>query len=112
MIDEGNATGVTSELTLAEVLVKPLRDKNMLVAQVYEALLAGSNKLTVVPISREILRLSAHVRAVARANRLFDSIHVATAMQSGCHAFVTEDDRIRTIDDLPIVLVRDMPSHG
>ena len=45
MIDERAVSVFTSELTLAEVLVKPIADGNMHVAAIYERLLLTSSAL-------------------------------------------------------------------
>lgn len=84
----------TSELTLAEVLVGPLKDGNdQLVAQ-YEDLLTSDEVLEVVPIDRLLLRRSAEIRATF-GNKGYDSIHVATAERCGCKLFVSSDRRLR-----------------
>ena len=44
-LDRGDLLGVTSELTLAEVLVKPLRDGNAAVCDVYRRMIQTSPAL-------------------------------------------------------------------
>ncbi len=65
----------TSELTLAEVLVGPLKSGNgELVAQ-YEDMLTSDDVLEIVPIDRSVLRRSAEIQAVFGIKG-YDSIHV------------------------------------
>ncbi len=52
-IDAGNLKAFTSELTLAEVLVRPLMDGNLEIQIAYQQALQSSQGLEVVPVSRE-----------------------------------------------------------
>ena len=98
---ENGLRAVTSELTLAEVLVKPIEQGWKELADRYEDLMAGTEELTVRPVSRAVLAASARLRA-RLGGKLPDAIHVATAMANGCTMFVTEDNGIR----LPETLTR------
>lgn len=89
----------TSELTLAEVLVSPLRDDDQKLVDAYDDFIGSDETLTVVPISRNILRQSADLRAKL-GGKTPDSIHVATALASSCDVFVSSDQRLRLPDGL------------
>ncbi|MFG1348061.1 type II toxin-antitoxin system VapC family toxin [Xanthobacter autotrophicus] len=88
-------TILTSELTLAEVLVKPLREQDFKLIVAYNNLLAGgaASQIRTIPITREILGLAARVRNKRMSVKLPDAIHIATAEFSGCDAVVTADKR-------------------
>ena len=74
----GHASAVTSELTLAETLVKPLEIDRQDIADLYVDLIQNSDHLIVIPIDRSILVHAAHYRA-RLGIKLPDAIHVATA---------------------------------
>ena len=93
-IESGNVKAMTSELTLAEVLVKPFTDDNVALINVYEALFAGGTQLEVLPVSRTVLRQAALHRAATR-NKLPDAIHIATAIEASCPFILSEDSRLR-----------------
>lgn len=97
-IDFGELRGVTSELTPAEVLVKPTRDGAAAVRREDEQLLDPADPLTVPPTSRAVLKPP-------------DAIHAATAMLNGCTTFLTNDARFETIPGLPVLLLSKLPSH-
>jgi len=103
---DGAARLHTSELTLAELLVAPLRDKNHALANQYEATFDGESGLQTVPVDRQILRASAEIRAEI-GNKLPDAIHIATAMRQDCNVFFSSDRRLR----LPASLVQ-IPLEG
>jgi predicted nucleic acid-binding protein len=94
MLDAGEATATTSELTLAEVLVKPFKAGRHDIIELYEDLLQSAASVSVLPVDRQILINAARFRIDLRI-KLPDAIHVATAVAGGCDIFLTNDRRIR-----------------
>ena len=108
-IDAGTLQGTTSELSLAETLVRPLRDGDRRTASEYEQLLAAGGRLIVIPVSRVVLVEAAGLRAAQPSLKLPDAIHAATALLHGCTTFLTNDARFETIPQLPVLLLSRMP---
>jgi predicted nucleic acid-binding protein len=81
---------VTSEMSLAELLVKPLRTGNDELVGHYNILIRSGEWLDVYPVSRQVLLQSARLRALSRL-KLPDAIHFATAQLSHCRHFLTAD---------------------
>lgn len=100
-LDRQELTAVTSELTLAEALVKPLLDRHTEREAAYLQVLQSSSSLLVVPVSRAVLIAAARLRAEADL-KLPDAIHVATAQLSTCSTFLTNDARIPSVPRLTI----------
>lgn len=90
-LDDAEIVAVTSELTLAEALIKPLKNQNQLAQQAYKKFLTPTSALQVVPISNDILEAAAQLRAATKL-KMPDAIHLATANLSGCDCFLTNDD--------------------
>ncbi len=89
-IDRRDIEAVTSELTLAEVLVKPFREGQPHWQEIYQQVLQPSPTLQLVPISKTLLTTAARIRA--RSNiTLPDAIHAATSQQMQCGSFLTND---------------------
>jgi predicted nucleic acid-binding protein len=101
-IDRQELVAVTSELTLAELLVKPLELGRADVVAIYEELLQHSDRLTVPPVDRATLIEAARLRA-RLGILLADAIHVATAALAGCAAFLTNDRRLKLPAGLALV---------
>lgn len=101
-VDAGRLRAVTSELTLAEVLVKPLELGRTDIAELYTDLVQDSGRLTVVPIDRTILMEAARYR-VELGLRLPDAIHVATAVAAGCDALLSNDQGLKVPAGLRLV---------
>ena len=93
-LDQGACSGVTSELSVAECLVKPLELGRADMVQSYQAFLQERRFFSVVPVTRELLIEAARLRALSRI-KLPDAIHAATALQRGCTSFLTNDDRLK-----------------
>ncbi len=103
-IDGGVVTAVTSELTLAEVLVKPIEVDAADVIAGYERMLSSASPIIVVPVNRDILRMMAELRARLRLKPM-DAIHVATALAMDCYHVVSEDARLRLPSELNQLLL-------
>jgi predicted nucleic acid-binding protein len=102
-IDDGEFVGVTSELTLAEFLVRPLEERDYDRAQHYQDIISPNAGLDVPTVNRAVLMEAAALRAVQKSLRLPDAIHVATARLSECSHIVSDDRRLPFAPGLGIV---------
>jgi len=84
----------TSELSLAELIVRPCREGDDELLRTYDEMLAPGGAFHVVPIDRQVLWGAAVTRARHRSLRLPDAIHVSTAVASRCSHFLTADTDI------------------
>lgn len=106
-LDRGTQPVVTSELSLLEVLVKPIRERNALLQQLFEGTLYGTPGLSCAPITRQVLETAADLRASINI-KTPDAIHAATALVSGCTQFVTNDPVFRRVPNLNAVILSDL----
>ncbi len=97
---------VTSELTLMETLVGPIKTGSTTLEQAYEQALLGTD-MRLLPITQSILREAARLRATTRL-RTPDALHAATAQQAGCALFVTNDVGFRGAAGLPLAILDDL----
>jgi uncharacterized protein len=100
----GTILGVSSELTLLELTVKPLRLKRQNVADEYELLLSNFPNLTLEPISRDILLRAASLRASHRL-RTPDAIQLATGLEVGATLAITNDAGWRNIPGVETMML-------
>jgi predicted nucleic acid-binding protein len=106
-VDSGACSAVTSELTLAECLTRPLQLGQSENAVVFEKALQSAGQLAVLPIRREILIEAARLRATSSL-KLPDAIHAATAVRHGCALFVTNDQTFRRLQELQPVFLSEL----
>lgn len=97
---------LSSELTLLETLVGPMKESNARLEAILRAFLLNSSELRLVPIDTTVLMRAAHIRATSNL-KTPDAIHAATALET--HAFfVTNDPAFRRVNNLPIAILRDL----
>lgn len=93
-IERGELEAVTSELTLSEILVKPLERGADELAGAYERIISSEGGFEVLTVSRDILVAAARLRAARRGLRLPDAVHLASAGKADCRYFITEDEQL------------------
>ena len=92
----------TSVMTLTETLMKPLQVNDQLLIDAYNDLLTQNVQL--IPITAAIARSAAELRA--RYNlRTPDALHVATAIDIGCDAFLTNDLGLKRVTELQVLIL-------
>ena len=106
-MDAAEVFVVTSEFTLAEALVGPLKTQNLSIQQIYRSFLTSSAILEVVPVSRAILEDSAQLRATTKL-KLPDAIHLATALQHQCDSFLTNDVVFKSLNLAQVKMLSDV----
>lgn len=99
MLRERRKSAVTSELTLAEVLVGPVKQRNPILHRAYLDLIVFGGYFELWPISRDVLYESvrlrvSHKRAHNNLLKLPDAVHLVSAIQTRCSFFVSDDQGI------------------
>ena len=108
-IETGGMNAITSVLTLVELLTGPKKLGQDQLAATYERLLSVFPNLSLLPVDHTIARLAADLRT-EYGLRTPDALHIATAMQSGAQAFITNDRSMRKVSHLEIVMLDDYVS--
>jgi len=106
-VSAGQVAAVASELVLLELLVAPLRKGAQDVADEIEMTLLHFPHLELAPVTRAVLVHAAEFRARYRL-RTPDAIMVATAVESGATLAVTNDGAWRKIEEIEVVLLRNL----
>jgi predicted nucleic acid-binding protein len=104
-IENGEIAAGTSELTLAEVLVKPFEIGAAELANGYERLMVSATNFEVLPVRRDILVGAAALRARRTSVRLPDAVHIATAQALSCAFFISDDRRLPMPDGIRVLTV-------
>lgn len=97
---------ISSELSLMEVLIVPLRNNDTALVNDYRELMLNG-EMQLIPIIQTILTQAAQLRATTNL-RTPDAIHVATAINTGSTLFLTNDLRIRQVPNLSIIVLQDV----
>jgi predicted nucleic acid-binding protein len=105
-IEQGQVHGVTSMLTLAEILTAPAQKANVQAMRDYELYLTNFPNLEIVPLQVEVARATATVRATTRL-KLPDALQIATALVAGADAIISNDKQWRNRFPHPALLLID-----
>ncbi|MBP0615869.1 type II toxin-antitoxin system VapC family toxin [Jiella mangrovi] len=84
---------VTSEIAVAECIVRPLRDGDENLVHAYLRFIDGKLSQAPVQIDRQTILAAARLRADT-SMKLPDALHVACAEVAGCTVFVSADQRL------------------
>ncbi len=105
-IEQGRCSGVTSSITLMEILVRPFALGHQEIAQKYEALLVNFPHLEIVDLNRDIIRQAARLRAEINL-RPPDALQVSACMARSAQALITNDRQLERVKKHIEVLVLD-----
>ena len=106
-LDRGEFRVVTSTVTLLEVLIHPLRQDNLNLAQRYRDILVNADGVTTFSMTSEIAELAAQLRAEHNI-RTPDAIQVATTLYAGATYFLTNDTSLPDLPGLTKLILDDL----
>ena len=104
-IVQGKATGITSYVTLLELLVKPLREGRLDLVDQYKAILTG--QLEMVPIDEAVSVKAAQLRA-KYGFRTPDAIQLASVIQKKGDVFITNDRGLKNVKEIKILTLEEI----
>ena len=94
---------IASELTRLECRILPIREDNHRVLQDFDDYFA-TRVLEMVPLTREVMDMATLIRA-QYGFATPDAIHLGAAMASGCHVFLTNDNRLSRFSEVSVEVV-------
>ena len=103
-VEKGETEAVTSTISIIECLVQPYRRKDFALAARYMVLFRNFPHLSIIPMTDDVAERAAFLRAHYNL-KTPDAIQVATAFVSGCHAFLTNDETLASIEGINIVVL-------
>jgi predicted nucleic acid-binding protein len=106
-VNSGTPQVITSVITLTEVLVMPIETGHTRYEQEYRDMLLNTDHITTLPVSVPIANRAAHLRARYRL-RTPDALHIATAIISGCDAFLTNDLDLTRVQEVRVLALDEL----
>jgi predicted nucleic acid-binding protein len=88
------------------VLVQPLAHGRQDLVDRYRQIITPSPDLTVWEVGRDVIETAASLRARYRV-RMLDAIHIASAVVHGADCFITNDEGLRRIQEVRILILAD-----
>lgn len=105
-IEMGARVGITSTITLMEIIVRPLSLGRPDIARKYEAFLVNFPNLKIIDLDRDVVRRAARMRAAYRI-RTPDALQISACLGHGAQAFITNDRRLEWLQDKVDVMLLD-----
>jgi predicted nucleic acid-binding protein len=103
-VDSGSLRALSSYITLIEVLSKPISERRFDLVDAYRNRLIGSEGFTLFPVERQVSERAAHLRASYRL-KTPDAIQIATAIEHGAEAFVTNEPMLTRVREIQVVML-------
>lgn len=107
MIGDGSILAFTSELSLTEILIKPIRDNRIQAIQTHKELLLDPELFTLISPNQDTFLLAAELGGKS-SMRTPDAIHMACAIESKCKYFITNDKSIKSTGDVSVVQILEL----
>jgi len=108
-ITDGRITAVTSPITVAECLYYPYKQAHTILIQAFQNLLIQGPNTHFVPINAQIADQSAQLRAHYNLG-FADALQIATALQANCDAFLTNDKKLKRVQNLKVLVLDEISS--
>lgn len=109
LLDRKQLVGLSSYITLLEVMVRPIKEGRLDLAQQYKDLLLRSQNFGLFPVDQTIAEQGAKIRA-NYPFRTPDAIQLATAVHQQADIFVTNDRHLKQFNQLEILILDDFSS--
>ncbi len=104
-IIEGKAIGITSYVTLLELLVKPIREERFDLVEQYKTIL--TTQLEMVALD-EIVSLKAAELRAKYGIKTPDAIQLASVISRNGDVFITNDGRLDAVEEIKVLTVSDL----
>lgn len=104
-IEDGKAIGITSYVTLLELLVKPIQEGRFDLVDQYRTIL--SSKLEMVPLNEIVSIKAAELRA-KYGFRTPDAIQLASVISRKGDVFVTNDKGLKKVTEIRVMVLEDI----
>lgn len=98
---------VTSTITVEEYLVLPYLNGRMELVENFKCFIDYMN-MEVVEINFRIAERGAKIRGRYKSFKAMDALQIATAIESGCDMFFTNDKQLRQERELPCMTFDDL----
>lgn len=106
-LDQGSLIAVTSPVTLAECIVYPFKDSAPALRDAFTQLITTGSGIEFISLDQTVAVRAAELRA-RHGLSLLDAFQVAAALESRCEMFVTNDDKLRRVTEIPVLVLTEV----
>jgi len=105
--DKGDFAFITSSITLLEVLVKPLKEKQPKLVERYINILTNARGIEIFEVTNAISIKAAELRAKYNL-RTPDAIQLATAIEFNADYFLTNDFKLKLVSEVKSIVLSEL----
>lgn len=106
-MNAGEFAGITSVVTIGEVLVQPFVRGDVELQQRYRDVLLNGIGIRTLPVDAALAERAAELRARYRI-RLPDALQLAVAIAERCEAFLTNDRQLSRVTEIRVLVLDDL----
>ena len=103
----GKLIAFSSVITLVEVLPKPVETGDEKLSKRFSDFLKNGKNISLLDISSDIAESAGKLRGRYTFLRPMDAIQIAVSLKVEADAFITNDVKLKQIDELKIILLKD-----
>ncbi len=103
----GNLNAYSSVITLAEVLARPIERGDEKLARKFSEFLKHGKNLTMVEVSEGTAEDAGRIRGRFPFLKTVDAIQLASALEVGAEAFLTNDLKLQQFNELKVLILKD-----
>jgi len=105
MVEKGIIKGVTSTVTIMEILVKPEKERNKQSIQEYKFVLQTFPNLKIKVIDFDVAQKAAELRA-KYGIKPPNALQLGATLIEGAKAFVTNDEKMKQIQEIETIVMK------
>ncbi|MCX6640604.1 MAG: PIN domain-containing protein [bacterium] len=106
-MQRGNLFGLSSVITLTEVLPKPTELKKEDLVKKFITFLKNGQNFELLDVNLNIAELAGRMRGMYPSLKTIDAIQLATAIEVKADAFLTNDLRLKQIREIRVICLKD-----
>ncbi|MCX5750065.1 MAG: PIN domain-containing protein [Candidatus Saganbacteria bacterium] len=106
-IESGRISAVTTVISLAEILVKPMQLGSVQAIEDYQIILNNFPHLTILNIDQKLTFVAAELRA-SYGVKLPDALQIAGGLVSGANIFLTNDKKLKKVKEIKVITLSEL----
>jgi predicted nucleic acid-binding protein len=110
-VKAGDLTTFTSVITITEVLPKPVSQNQMQLIDKFLKFLRKGKNINSLEISPDIAELAGRLRGKYDSLKTMDAIQVSAAISVGIDAFITNDVKLKQVNEVKVIVLKDYVIH-
>ena len=107
ILETKNIGAFSSVVTITEVLPKPVRAGRRDLVEKFISFLRYSGSLELIDISANVAEKAGELRGRYEFLKTLDALQLSAALEGGAEAFLTNDRKLKQIQELKIICLKD-----